>query len=202
MFEMCGSFVCVRQEVKKPDIKKAVNPEVIKELWDEMHSLARKENRSLFGISSAVAMGVFHQASRAGRGLYGSVRAGVNLLDDAVLDYYKQGFRQIREKGYWKTVQDTYRLRSFPEKSFSVKVWRLGSKVLRQALSLSTATSWPTIMKVIITFTTPTISFGSVHRHSSRKSYEKNITVRCRWAWRYILTRHWESGPYKPQVNL
>ncbi len=107
--DLRASVDAVRESLKAPDMRSLVSAEAIAHTWEEMQALAAKEERSLFGISTAVAMTVADKAKKAGLGVYGSVRAGFNLLDHTVFDYYKDGLRTIREKGYWRTVSEVYR---------------------------------------------------------------------------------------------
>jgi hypothetical protein len=106
--DLRASVDAVRDSLRAPHMRNLVNADAIARTWNEMQALADKEQRSLLGISTAVAMTVADKAKKAGLGLYGSVRAGVNLLDHTVLDYYKDGLRTIREKGYWRTVSEVY----------------------------------------------------------------------------------------------
>jgi len=107
--DLRASVNAVKESLKKPHMKNLVNAEAIARTWAEMQALADKEGRSLFGISTAVAMTVANKAKKAGLGVYGTVRAGFDLLDHTVLDYYKEGLANIREKGYWRAVSEVYK---------------------------------------------------------------------------------------------
>ncbi len=107
--DLRDSVTRLQQEIKKVDVASVLNPAFVDSMWQEMRELAVRENLSLFKISSAVSMSVTDKIKKAGLGLYGSMQVGFNLLDSAVFDYYQDGFRQIREKGYWETVHDVYK---------------------------------------------------------------------------------------------
>ncbi len=107
--DLRASVEALRESLKAPDRRDLVSAEAVAGAWEEMEALAAREERSLFGISTAVAMFVADKARKTGLGLYGSVSAGFDLLDRAVLGYYKDGLRAIREKGYWRTVRDVYK---------------------------------------------------------------------------------------------
>ncbi len=107
--DLRASVEAIRESLKAPEMRDLVSAEAVAGAWEEMEALAAREERSLFGISTAVAMFVADKARKTGLGLYGSVSAGFDLLDRTVLDYYKDGLRAIRDKGYWRTVYDVYK---------------------------------------------------------------------------------------------
>lgn len=99
----------VRSQAEDIDITKAFPVEMIDALWDDMAQVAKEEDKSIFSISSAVTMALVKKTRQIGFGVYGSLQAGYNLVDSAVFDYYREGFKTIRKKGYWQVVSDAYK---------------------------------------------------------------------------------------------
>ncbi len=98
----------LREESKRVDLVKAFPKEDLAAIWNEIEKTAKTENRSILEVSNAVAMMTFSQVTRAGQAAVATVQVGFDLLDDNVLDYYSQAFKDIREKGYYESVMEAY----------------------------------------------------------------------------------------------
>lgn len=77
-----------------------------------MREIAAAEDVSLFDVSALVGM----QAARAVSGTVGKsgalagavVGAGARLVNEEVLSYYVQGIKQIRDRGFYAVLRDSY----------------------------------------------------------------------------------------------
>jgi len=96
----------LRRESKKMDLRGLLPPEEMDRLWSGIHEAARIEGRSPFEISSALAMMVYGQIVRAGLGATGTVKVGLDLLQDNVVNYYLDSLAELSAKGLYQAVAD------------------------------------------------------------------------------------------------
>jgi hypothetical protein len=96
----------LREESARVDLKALVPQEGLEKIWKGIEEAAAAEGRSPFEISNALAVMVFAQISRLGMGAVGSVKVGLDLLHDNVIDYYLDSLAQLHEKGYYGAVAD------------------------------------------------------------------------------------------------
>jgi hypothetical protein len=106
--ELKKSVEKLREEAARIDLTKVVSAEDVAAVWKEIEATARLEGRSLLEVSGAIAMMSFSQLVRAGKGAYGSVKVGFDLVQDNFIEHYFQAIRRIHEKGYYETVLETY----------------------------------------------------------------------------------------------
>jgi tetratricopeptide (TPR) repeat protein len=106
--ELRRSVEELRAEAARVDLAKAIPAAEVDRLWRELEETAGREGKSLFEVSSAVAMLTVGKAALAGKGAYGSLRAGWRLADENVLRYYLGALASIHEKGYYQTVSEAF----------------------------------------------------------------------------------------------
>lgn len=66
--------------------------------WDALKRIAEREQRSVFEVSTAVALTT--------RGAVASVSVAADMLYENVFDHYRGALAEIHENGYWQTVSD------------------------------------------------------------------------------------------------
>jgi hypothetical protein len=98
----------VRAEAGKIDISKAIPQAELERAWTEIQETAAREGLSVYQVSSALGMMALAGLSSAGKGAYGSVKAGVRLIGDNVLQHYFASLERIRTKGFYETLVETY----------------------------------------------------------------------------------------------
>ena len=106
--ELRRSVDQLRSESKKVDLAKMLPTEEMDRLWREIQATATREGCSVFEVSSAMAMMALGRVAQAGKGAYGSVKVGFDLLNDNVLQYYADSLARIHEKGLYQTLAETY----------------------------------------------------------------------------------------------
>ncbi len=134
----------LRSETTRTELLKLLPAEEIDRIWREIHETAAQENLSVFQISTAMGMMALDRLTMLGKGAVGSVKVGFDLLDDNVLDYYRQSLEQLREKGFHAALAEIYEpylkaLRhlfepstpSYTEKMLRGKLWKKACDRLR-----------------------------------------------------------------------
>ncbi len=106
--ELKRSVDQLRAESGKVDLAKMLPREEMDRLWHEIQATATREGCSAFEVSSAMAMMALGRVAQAGKGAYGSVKVGFDLLHDNVLLYYADSLARIHEKGLYQTLAETY----------------------------------------------------------------------------------------------
>lgn len=96
-----------RQAVSAIDPTKILGPQEIRALWDEMRSVATRENVNLLAVSGAVTLGALGKIATTGRGALSGVRVAGQLFDRHVLDHYSQSLATIRSAGLFPTLAKT-----------------------------------------------------------------------------------------------
>lgn len=76
-------------------------------MWLEMQTLAEKQNVSLFEVSSAMTMFTIGRIGKVGTGALSGVRVAGNLFDRHIIDHYRVGMNDIREKGFYRSVAES-----------------------------------------------------------------------------------------------
>ena len=91
-------------QVAKLDPTKLLPQKEIQRLWDDMYSMAAKQDVSVFDVSSAMTMYTFNQVGNVAKGALTTVRVTGDLLDRHVVDHYWQALSDIGEQGLYSFV--------------------------------------------------------------------------------------------------
>ena len=134
----------LRSEATRTELLKLLPAEEMDRIWREIHETAAQENLSVFQVSTAMGMMALDRLTMLGKGAVGSVKVGFDLLDDNVLDYYRQSLESLREKGFHAALAEIYApylkaLRhlfepstpSYTEKMLRGKLWKRACDCLR-----------------------------------------------------------------------
>jgi hypothetical protein len=98
----------IRAEAGRIDLSKAIPSAEVERAWKEIRETAAREGLSVFQVSSALGMMALAGLSSAGKGAYGSVKAGARLIDRNVLQHYFASLERIRAKGFYQALAETY----------------------------------------------------------------------------------------------
>ena len=96
----------LREESGRVDLKALVPEERLDALWKEIGEAARTEGRSPFEISNALAVMAFSRISQIGKGAAGSVKVGIDILEENVLGYYFDSLAELHRRGYYGALAD------------------------------------------------------------------------------------------------
>jgi hypothetical protein len=107
--ELRETLQFLREEARAFSLKGTVEPEEVKSMLTEMKEVARREDKSLYEISSAMAMNAVNRLERSGRSAVTGLKVGRALLDRTILDYYRQALNDIGRDGYYGYVNRSSR---------------------------------------------------------------------------------------------
>ena len=93
-----------RESLRGIDPAQVLSEDEMRQLWDGMRSIARRENMSPLAISGAMTLGSLDKVAKLGSGALSGVRAAGTLLDGVVLDHYRTVLTNIREHGLYPTL--------------------------------------------------------------------------------------------------
>ncbi len=94
-------------QLEKIDPTKVLPQVELNRLWEEMHTLASRNETSLFEISSTLTVYSLNQVSTATKGALTTVRVTGNLLDQHLFDHYRQGLVRIDQKGVYGVLAES-----------------------------------------------------------------------------------------------
>lgn len=100
--ELRETLEYLRQDAQRLKLKNPVKPEDISAMLQQMKEIARRENRSLFEISTAMAINAMNHLERSGRTAVTGLRVGKALLDRTIFQYYSSALRDLTKWGYYR----------------------------------------------------------------------------------------------------
>jgi hypothetical protein len=100
--ELKETLAYLRQQGSGVRIKNPFGAEEMRLLLEKMKELARRENLSLYEISSAIAMNTINQLERSGRTAVTGLRVGRALLDRSIVQYYSKAIDELSQEGYYR----------------------------------------------------------------------------------------------------
>ena len=98
-----------KENVAQIDPTRVLPESEIKRLWQDMKTMADRENVSLFEISSAMTMYSLNRVTTVGRGALTTVRVTGNLLDQHLFEHYWDALGEIGRRGIYGMLADTSR---------------------------------------------------------------------------------------------
>jgi hypothetical protein len=125
-----------RESVARIPPRNLPSADVVRRHWDELKAEAAAQNRSVFELSSIMAVAAISRAPdtllRLGRAAKSAASRTGQLMADSVLNHYSQTLAEIRQQGYAAYWSGQFRpyLRAAAEQ-FSPKHRSLTSRLLR-----------------------------------------------------------------------
>jgi hypothetical protein len=104
--ELQKMVTSLREESSRVDLTTLIPEEQLAAVWNGIQEEAAAAGRSPFEISSALAMKAYGQLERVGKGAFGGVKVGFDLLNDNVIRYYLDSLGELHEKGFYQTVME------------------------------------------------------------------------------------------------
>ena len=93
-----------RESLRGVDPGQILSEDEIKQFWERMRSVARRENTNPLAVSGALTLGSLDKFAKLGSGALTSVRVAGTLLDGVVLDHYRTVLANIDEQGLYPTL--------------------------------------------------------------------------------------------------
>ncbi len=92
----------LREEAKALKPGAAIREDEVNSMLREMQAVADREKKSLYEISTAMALNAMVRLERSGKAAATGLRVGRSLLDRTILDYYARALKDISRLGYYK----------------------------------------------------------------------------------------------------
>jgi hypothetical protein len=130
----------IKRDLARIPPKNLPSFDTLRDLWTEIGKEARRQNRTVFEMSSVMALSAIADIPRKGRWLSASARLAVgktgSVVAGVLLDHYRSTLKQIRETGYVRHAVQQFRPYLYgAAMQFSPKRRTLTEQLLRKKLS-------------------------------------------------------------------
>jgi hypothetical protein len=130
----------IKRDLTRIPPKNLPSFDTLRDLWTEIGKEARRQNRTVFEMSSVMALSAIADIPRKGRWLSASARLAVgktgSVVAGVLLDHYRSTLKQIRETGYVRHAVQQFRPYLYgAAMQFSPKRRTLTEQLLRKKLS-------------------------------------------------------------------
>ena len=106
-------WIAIRRDLARIPPKNLPSFDTLRDLWTEIGNEARLQNRTVFEMSSVMALSAIAVIPRKARWLSASARLAVgktgSLVAGVLLDHYRSTLKQIRETGYVRYAVQQFR---------------------------------------------------------------------------------------------
>ncbi len=106
--ELYTSVVQTRQAVNDIDPRHLIPESEIRRYWDEMRSIASREQISLLGVSAAIAMQTVENVKSLSQGTLTGLFVAGKIINRNIFGHYWDSLASINEQGLWNSVRKTY----------------------------------------------------------------------------------------------
>lgn len=106
--ELYTSVVQTRQAVNDIDPRHLIPESEIRRYWDEMRSIASREQISLLGVSAAIAMETVENVKSLSQGTLTGLFVAGKIINRNIFGHYWDSLASINEQGLWNSVRKTY----------------------------------------------------------------------------------------------
>lgn len=93
-----------RRAVQGIDPTKVIPEAEMKQIWNQMHEVANRQDVSLMDVSSTMTLFTLDKVGQVGQGALSSVTVAGNMFDRHIFDHYRQGLTDIQENGLYATL--------------------------------------------------------------------------------------------------
>jgi len=105
--ELKKSLDETRQAIQSANFRTVLPEAELNRYWSEMKQISTAENVSLLGVSGALTMHTMGKLKTVTQGAMTGVNVAGNLLNKHVFDHYAAALDNIREKGFYASLQET-----------------------------------------------------------------------------------------------
>jgi non-ribosomal peptide synthetase component F len=106
--ELRQSLQQTREELQRADVKRLLPEAELRRMWVEMQTVANQEGVGLLEVSSTMTMQLLNRVKTVSNGALTSVRVAGGLLNRTVLDHYRGSLADIRDRGFYEVLADSY----------------------------------------------------------------------------------------------
>ena len=106
--ELRTSVEQTRKAVNEIDPGSLIPESEISRYWDEMRSIASREQISLLGVSAAIAMETVESVKNFSHGSLTGLFVAGKIINRNIFSHYWDSLASINEQGLWNSVRKTY----------------------------------------------------------------------------------------------
>ena len=106
-----------RQAIAETSPAKLIPQSELKRLWADMRETAEQQDVNLLSVSSTMTLYALNKVGTVGKGALSTVTVAGNMFDRHILDYYRTGLGDIRQRGIYETLNENSR-------PYLVAVWK------------------------------------------------------------------------------
>ena len=107
--ELRETLAALRREAAAIRLNRVVDAGSLDAIYGEMEQVAARERRSVFEVSTAVALGAVERFGQSGRAALTGLEVARALLDRSILQYYSRALADLRREGYYRYLARTSR---------------------------------------------------------------------------------------------
>ncbi|MBM3789648.1 MAG: hydrogenase maturation nickel metallochaperone HypA [Acidobacteria bacterium] len=100
--ELRQTLETLREEANALKLKNRIRPADLDSVYRDLVDVAEKQGRTLYEVSTAVALGTVNRLGRTGRQAVTGLRVAHALLDQEILSFYGRALRDISRDGYYR----------------------------------------------------------------------------------------------------
>ncbi len=97
------------ENISKIDPALLIPQSEIAKMWEDMQSMAAREEVNLFEVSSAMTLYALGHVSTVSKGALTTIRVTGGVLEDHLIDHYREGLNEIMERGIYVMLSDSCR---------------------------------------------------------------------------------------------
>ena len=98
-----------REAIAETSPAKLIPQSELKRLWAEMKETAEQQEVNLLSVSSTMTLYTLNKVGTVGKGALSTVTVAGNMFDRHILDYYRSGLGEIRQRGIYTTLNENSR---------------------------------------------------------------------------------------------
>lgn len=106
--ELRRSAEQTRQALRGVDPTTLIPEAEIRQVWNQMQTLANQEHLSLLGVSGAVAMQTVETIKGVTQGTLAGLFVAGSIINRNIFGHYLSSLNRIRDQGLWTTVRSNY----------------------------------------------------------------------------------------------
>jgi hypothetical protein len=106
-----------REAIAETSPTKLIPQSELKRLWAEMKETAEQQEVNLLSVSSTMTLYTLNKVGTISKGALSTVTVAGNMFDRHILDHYRSGLGEIRQRGIYATLSEN-------SQPYMVAVWK------------------------------------------------------------------------------
>jgi Zn-finger nucleic acid-binding protein len=105
--ELRRTLNTTREAITAADYTSVLPESEIQGLWQEMRTIATREDVSLLGVSGAVTMSTLNKVATVSKGTLTGIQVVGDLFSRNVIGHYVESLNTVRERGFYQSVKES-----------------------------------------------------------------------------------------------